>query len=202
MSLEIKVLDSNRILITEHKLSDCLRNEIYGNTFHEYAVAIKSGKKDKIPAIIALQNPFDSIDDAVLAYKKYVESVPRQGGVYYAQEESILREILDQNILLCYNGNRRLTAFQNAKLPIKVLLITSQEEYDMIPEKERRIRVELKDKSPVRYQIDKNYVLSFLSLLDDAVYIHAEKRHFDYLDTGKLIAEMKERRKRVILNKK
>ncbi len=99
-------------------------------------------------------------------------------------------------MLLCYNGNRRLKEFQRAVRPIKAFVIRSQEEFANIPQEEKRIPEDVKDERPAQYQIDQNYFLSFLLLLDDIVYITAEKRYYDNLDTKAVLRKMQEQRKK------
>lgn len=197
INLEAKTVDCNDILITEHNISKDYRKfpELYANTPQRVRGAIEKGQASEIPPIVALQNPFDTTERTTEAYSQYTQAVPRQGGRHFENEDQVLNEILGQNLLLCYNGNRRLEQFQKAGLPIKALVITSQEEYDQMPKEERRIPEELKDKKPTLYQIDQNYVLSYLGLLDDVVYIEAEKKHWQNFDGAKLLAEMRERRK-------
>jgi len=178
-NLEARTVDSENVLITEHNLHKRGNRELYGDTFSSVRTAIESGKADEIPPIVALQNPFPSLDKTVQAYQKYTQAVPRQGGQHYEHEEEVLREILEQNALLCYNGNRRLEKFQKARIPIRAFVVTSQEEYDQMPAEERRIPERLKSERPTQYEIDQNFVLSYLGLLDDVVYLHAEKRHWD-----------------------
>jgi hypothetical protein len=180
-NLEARTVDSASVLITEHNVSKDYRKfpELYADTPRKVRTAIESGKTDEIPPIVALQNPFSSLDKTVQAYQQYTQAVPRQGGQHYEHEEKVLRDILEQNALLCYNGNRRLEEFQRAGIPIRAFVITSQEEYDQMPAEERRIPESWKSKRPSQYEIDQNYVLSYLGLLDDVVYIHAEKKHWD-----------------------
>ena len=180
-NLEARTVDSRTILITEHNIKKDYRkySELYSDTSERVRSAIQAGKLDKIPPIVTLQNPFPSIDKTIEAYNQYTKAVPRQGGQHYQNEAEILREILGQNLLLCYNGNRRLEEFQRAGIPIRAFVIASQEEYDQMPQEERRIPEKLKAERPTQYQINQNYVLSYLGLLDDVVFIHAEKGHWD-----------------------
>ena len=196
-NLEARTVDSRAILITEHNVQKDYRKypELFANTPERVMSAIEAGKLDEIPPIVVLQSPFPSLDYAVRAYQKYTEAVPRQGGQHYEHEEEVLREILEQNALLCYNGNRRLEEFQIAGIPIRAFVITSQEEYDKMPQEERRIPERLKAEKPVQYKIDQNYVLAYLGLLDEVVYIVAQRRHWDTFDTKKLLVEMREKRK-------
>ena len=195
-NLEARTVDSRAILITEHNVQKDYRKypELFSDTPDKVRSAIETGKLDEIPPIVALQNPFSSIEKTVEAYEKFTMDTPRPGGQHYQNEDEVLKEILRQNPLLCYNGNIRLEEFQRARLPIRAFVITSQEEYDKMPQEERRIPEKLKAERPAQYKIDQNYVLSYLGLLDDVVYIQAEKRHWDSLDTGKLLVEMRERR--------
>lgn len=189
----LKIIDPAGILITEHNLHKRGNKELYGDTFDSIRAAIEAGKADEIPPIVALQNPFDSIDKATEAYKKFTEEVPRQGGEQFENEDEVLREILEQNVLLCYNGNRRLEEFQKAKIPIKAFVITSQEEYEQMPAQERRIPDSLKAERPTQYQVDQDYVQSYLQLLDDVVYVHAKRKHFDNFDAKGFLAERRKR---------
>ena len=185
-NLEARTVDSRIILITEHNIKKDYRKypELYSDTSERVRSAVETRKFDEIPPIVALQNPFGSIEKAVEAYEQFTKSVPRQGGQHFKEEDIVLRELLEQNPLLCYNGNRRLEEFQRAGLPIKAFVITSQGEYDQMPQEERRVPERLKAERPTQYQIDQNYVLSYLRLLDDVVYIHAEKRHWDRVLAG------------------
>lgn len=198
LKLEARTVDPASIFITEDNVSQDykIHPELYADTHLRVRTAIESGKANEIPPIVALQNPFSSIDQTVQAYQGYTKAVPRQGGQHYEHEDEVLREILEQNAILCYNGNRRLEGFQRAGIPIKAFVITSQEEYDQMPAEERRIPERLKDKRPIQYEIDQRYVPSYLGLLDDVVYIHAKKRHGDNFDAGKLLAQMRERRRK------
>ena len=128
-NLEARTVDSSSILITEHNVSKDYKRypELYGDTPLRVRTAIESGKTDEIPSIIALQNPFSSLDQTVQAYQQYTQAVPRQGGQYYEYGKEVLRDILEQNALLCYNGNRRLEEFQRAGIPIRAFVIISQE---------------------------------------------------------------------------
>ncbi|MBI2543590.1 MAG: hypothetical protein HYW24_05400 [Candidatus Aenigmarchaeota archaeon] len=182
--LETKIVDSANILITEDNILKHNR-ELYGDTFHSIRYAIKTGKADEIPPIVVLQNPFDSIDETVQFYKRYAGAVPRRGIHDYEREDEILRETLKRNALLCYNGNRRLEEFQRVGIPIRAFVITSQEEYDIMPTEERRVPERLKTEMPTQYVIDQRYDLSYLGLLDDVVSIEAERRHWDTV-LGKL----------------
>ena len=198
-NLETRMVDSARVLITEHNFLKRENKELYvrlyGDTCSSVRTAIESGNKDKIPSIVALQNPFSSVEETVQAYQEYVKVFPRRGGQQYEHEEEILRDILNKNVLLCYNGNRRLEEFQKAGIPIKSFVITSQGEYEQVPAEEKRIHETLKDRNPSQYRRDKNYVLSYLGLLDDVVYIGAEKMHFESMDTGKLLMDMNKKRR-------
>ncbi len=180
-NLEARTVDSRTILVTEHNVQKDYRRypELYTDTPIRVRLTIEAGKSEEIPPIVALQNPFNSIEKTVEAYGQFTKAVPRQGGQHYKDEDKVLRGILEQNPLLCYNGNRRLEGFQRAGIPIRAFVITSQEEYNQMPQEERRIPERLKVERPTQYQIDQNYVLSYLGLLDDIVYIHAEKRHWD-----------------------
>lgn len=180
-NLEARTVDSRTIVVTEHNVQKDYRRypELYVDTPRRVRLAIEAGKLDEVPPIVALQNPFPSLDKTIKAYEEYAKSVPRQGGQHYPNEAEILIEILGQNPLLCYNGNRRLEEFQKARLPIRVFVITSQEEYTQMPSQERIIPKTLKAERPTQYQIDQNYVLSYLGLLDNVVYIQAEKRNWD-----------------------
>jgi len=180
-NLEARMVDSRTILVTEHNVQKDHRRypELFTDTPERVMSAIEAGKFDEIPPIVVLQNPFGSIEKAVEAYEQFTKSVPRRGWQHFKEEDIVLRELLEQNPLLCYNGNRRLEEFQRAGLPIKAFVITSQGEYDQLPQEERRVDERLKAEILTQYQIDQNYVLSYLGLLDDAVYIHAEKRHWD-----------------------
>lgn len=197
-NLEAKTVDSRSVLVTEHNVSkDYIKfPELYANTPQRVREAIESGETEQIPPIVALQNPFASIERTSEAYQQYTQAVPRQGGGHFENEDQVLREVLKQNHLLCYNGNRRLEQFQRSSAPIRALVITSQEDYEQMPQEERRIPEELKDERPTQYQIDQNYILSYLGLLDDVVYIQAEKRHWQNFDSKKLLAEMRKRRKK------
>src|SRR3989344_2935630 len=168
-NLEARTVDSGTILVTEHNVQKNHREypELFGDTQVRVRSAIEAGKIDEIPPIVALQNPFPSIDRTIEAYKKYTQAIPRQGGQHYEHEEEVLRELLEQNALLCYNGNRRLEEFQKAGIPTRAFVITSQEEYDQMPAEERRIPERLKAERLAQYKIDQNYILSYLNLLDD-----------------------------------
>ena len=198
VNLEAKIIDPKSVLITEHNVSKDYRKfpELYSDTPVRVREAVESGRAEQIPPIVTLQNPFRSINETTEAYQRYTQAVPRQGGQHYEHEDEVLKEILEQNALLCYNGNRRLEQFQRARIPIRAFVITSQEDYEQMPQEERRIPEELKDKQSTQYQIDENYVLSYLGLLDDVVYIQAEKRHWQNFDSKKLLTEMRERRKK------
>ena len=197
-NLEAKTVDSKSVLVTEHNVSKGYKKfpELYTNTPQRVREAIESGKTEQIPPIVALQNPFDSIERTSEAYQQYAQAVPRQGRRHFENEDQVLREVLEQNHLLCYNGNRRLEQFQRSSAPIRALVITSQEDYEQMPQEERRISEELKDKRPTQYQINQNYILSYLGLLDDIVYIQAEERHQQNFDGAKLLAEIREKRKK------
>lgn len=201
-NLEARTVESGTILITENNaIKDYIKYpEIYSNTPERVREAIKQGKIDGIPPIVVLKSPFDTIEKLIEAYLEYTKAIPRMGEQHYRDEDKVLQEILGQNLLLCYNGNRRLEGFQKAGIPIRAFVITSQEEYDQIPEKERRTHERLKDKKSLRCQIDQNYVLSYLSLLDDAVYIRAGNRYWETLDTKQLLIDMLERRRKRIEN--
>ena len=197
VNLEAKTIDSKSVLVTEHNVSKDYKKfpELYANTPQRVREAIESGRTEQISPIVVLQNPFDSIERTSEAYQKYTQSVPRQGGRHFENEDQVLKDVLEQNHLLCYNGNRRLEQFQRARFPIRAFVITSQEDYEQMPQEERRIPEELKDKRPTQYQINQNYILSYLGLLDDVVYIQAEERHWQSFDGAKSLAEMRERRK-------
>ena len=197
VNLETKVVDSEKVIITEHSASKDYRRfpELYADTSVTIRESIKSGRTDKIPPIVAFYNPFGSKDKTIEAYKKYKEAVPREGEKSYECEDEVLKQVLEQDTLLCYNGNRRLEEFQKARLPIRAFVICTQEEYNQIPEEERRIPEHLKEERPIQHRIDENFVLSYLRLLDDVIYIQAEKRHWDNFDSKKLLADMKESRK-------
>jgi len=152
-NLEARTIDSNSVLITEHNSAKRKYPELYGDTPTEVREAIEKGKISEIPPIVALQNPFQSIDRTIEAYQQYTQAIPRQGEGHYEHEDAVLREILQQNSLLCYNGNRRLEEFQRAIIPIRAFVIASQEEYTQKPEQERRIPERLKAKMPAKCQL-------------------------------------------------
>ena len=196
-NLEARAVDSRTILVTEYNVQKDYRKypELYADTPRRVKLAIEAGKSNEIPPIVVLQNPFKSIEKTVEAYEEFTKAVPRQGGQHYRDEDKVVREILEQNSLLCYNGNRRLEEFQRAGISIRAFVITSQEEYDQMPQEERRIPERLKAERTAQYKIDQNYILSYLGLLDDVVYIAAQRKHWDTFDTKKLLVEMRERRK-------
>ncbi|PJB87635.1 hypothetical protein CO083_05930, partial [Candidatus Roizmanbacteria bacterium CG_4_9_14_0_8_um_filter_34_12] len=184
------------ILITEHNVLKRRDKEIFGDTFDRLRIALDSGKISDIPPIVVFQNPFVSIEDTVEAYQNYIKVYPRQGGQHYDHEDDVLKEVLGRNALLCYNGNRRLEEFQRAKIPIRAYVIKSQNEFSQIPPEEKRIPEGVKDERPAQYKIDQEYQLAYLALLDDVVYILAEKRHWDNFDPSKPIKHLRESRKK------
>ncbi|OIP84579.1 hypothetical protein AUK04_02220 [Candidatus Roizmanbacteria bacterium CG2_30_33_16] len=195
-NLEVETLDPTTILITEHNVLKRRDKEIFGDTFDRLRIALDSGKISDIPPIVVFQNPFVSIEDTVEAYQNYIKVYPRQGGQHYDHEDDVLKEVLGRNALLCYNGNRRLEEFQRAKIPIRAYVIKSQNEFSQIPPEEKRIPEGVKDERPAQYKIDQEYQLAYLALLDDVVYILAEKRHWDNFDPSKLIEHLRESRKK------
>jgi hypothetical protein len=197
LPLKVQSLDSKIVMITEHNTQKRSNKDFSGDTFASVRSAINASKADKIPPIVVFQNPFNSIDKTIRAYQEFTKAYPRQGNWHFDNEPDILKEILDQSsLLLCYNGNRRLEEFQRAELAIRAYVIESQEEFALIPHEERRIPDRVKDESPTQYQIDQNYLLSFLQLLDDVVFLAAEKRYYDSLDTKGVPKKMLEGRKK------
>lgn len=197
LPLEVRTLDPASVMITEHNIQKRGNKDLFGDTFRSVRDAIETGRESEIPPIVVFQSPFNSIEEAIQAYQKFTRACPRQGGQHFDNESDILREILGQSpLLLCYNGNRRLEEFQRAKLVIGAYVIKSQEEFARIPQDERRIPDKVKDERPTQHQIDQNYLLSFLQLLDDVVYIAAEKRYYDSLDMSEALRKMQERRKK------
>jgi len=89
-----------------------------------------------------------------------------------------------------------LEEFQRAKIPIRAYVIKSQNEFSQIPPEEKRIPEGVKDERPAQYKIDQEYQLAYLALLDDVVYILAEKRHWDNFDPSKPIKHLRESRKK------
>lgn len=197
--LRIEILDSTHVLVTEHNISKDPRKfpELYEDTKGRVVNAIKAEQTNKIPPIVVLSNPFDSVEKTVEAYRKFIKVHPRRGSQHYGNEKDVLNEIINLNpLLLCYNGNRRLEGFRVRGFKIRAYVIRSQEEFNQIPQEERRIPERIEDEDQTRYQIDQNYCLSFLLLLDGAVYITAQERYYRDLDTSEALKNMWKRRER------
>lgn len=171
-------INANQILITEH---NAVKNSQYfpwnNNTPGRVIESIKSWNTEAIPPIVALKNPFLSIEKTIEAYELFKKHFKRAGWRTFDNEREILISILESNKLLCYNWNRRLEQFQKAWISIKTNVVTTQEEYTSIPEEEKRVPESLKDEKPNYYQQDQSFILSYLMLLDDVVYIESEKKH-------------------------
>jgi len=194
-NLEARTLDSASIIISEYNLAKC-RSE--NDTPMSVKSAIKSGKAGEISPIVVLKNPFNSVEETIEEYQKFIQEFPREGPgqerFHYKQEEKVLREILEQNSLLCYNGNIRLEEFQKAGISIRAFVITSKEEYRQMPEQERRVPKRLKSERPTQYRIDQDYVLSYLAILDDVVLLKARELHYDSFNAEKELASQRARK--------
>jgi hypothetical protein len=184
-NLEAKTVDSASILISEYNLNKHTGED---DTFQRVRTAIESGDTSQIPPIVALQNPFGSIEETIQAYQAHTRDFPRHNCENFEHEDEVLGEILKHNYVLCYNGNRRLEEHQKAKIPINTFVITSQEEYALMPKEERRIPEKPESMRPEvqqQYEIDQNYVSSYLAILDEIVRLQAKKKHYDSFDAKK-----------------
>lgn len=195
----IYLINANQILITEY---NAIKNSQHypwnNNTPSRVKEALNNWNYDAIPPIVALKNPFSSIEKTIEAYELFKKSLKRARQRTYDNESEILKSILESNKLLCYNWNRRLEQFQKAWIPIKTNIVTTQGEYSNIPEEEKRIPETLKDERPEYYQQDQSFILSYLILLDDVVYLESEKKYNEELlrDINKLKTQrQKERNK-------
>ena len=179
-NLEAQTLDSGFILLVERGLDSTYRKlPGYTDTPSSVREAISAGKEAEIPPIVSLKNPFPSIDKAKEAYAQFKEQMRPGDDFYRESEQEVLEEILACNPVICYNGNRRLTEFQKAGKSIQSYVISSQEEFDQIPEKEKKFSEEGKEQNPVEYEIDQNYILSYLVCLEFVVHNQAVARHQD-----------------------
>lgn len=196
----IYTINSNNILITEH---NAVKNSKHfpwnNNTPSRVREAIKNWNTNTIPPIVALKNPFPSIEKTIEAYKLFRKYFKRSGWIIFDNESETIVSILESNKLLCYNWNRRLEQFQKAWIPIKTNIITTQEEYTIIPDEEKRVPESLKDEKINYYQQDQNFILSYLMLLDDVVYIESEKKHNEEMLRN--LDKVKEKRQKIRNNK-
>lgn len=178
--LDAQTLDSGLIMIVERGLDGFYRKfPGYTDTPSSVREALESGREIKVPPIVSLKNPFPLVDKAKEAYKLFKERFRSGSDFYRESEQEVLEEIMSCNPLLCYNGNRRLTEFQKADKPVRTYVITSQEEFDQIPAKEKRVPEEKKEQNPAEYEIDQNYILSYLRCLEFVVHNMAAARHQD-----------------------
>ena len=189
---------SNVITVEPNKITATETNDSrFKGTGTQLSVrnAIEEGKQGDILPIITLKNPFSSIDQAVKVYREFTQQFSRPGGQHYEGEERILHDLLgNPDLLLCYNGHRRLAEFKRAGISIKTIAIRSQEQFDRIPEDEKRFPDSKKNERTLDYQIDRNYQLTFIRLIDDVVFLTAKAQAWDSLDTSELLAKMRQRR--------
>lgn len=173
----ITKISSRQILITEDNSSkrNPLLGELNDNTTGSIRKAIERNEIENIPPIIVLCPPL--INKIKEGYELFKSQFKRLGNRKYSSEEEIFNKLLEENpnLLLCYNGNRRLEQHQIADIEINAILISNQEEYDKIPENELRVPHELKNEKPSQYFVDRHYVLAYFSLLDDVVLLKSSK---------------------------
>ena len=179
-NLEAQTLDSGLILIVEKGLDGFYRRfPGYTDTPSLVRKALENGREVEVPPIVSLKNPFPSVDKAKEAYTLFKERFRLGDDFYRETEQEVFEEILGCNPLLCYSGNRRLTEFQKAGKPIRSYVINSQEEFDQIPAEEKIVPEEQKEQNPAGYEIDRNYILSYLRCLEFVVHNKAVARHQD-----------------------
>jgi len=174
--LEAKILEPNEITITEYNAdkSPLKYPRIYEFTQYTVKDAINSGKSDLIPPIVAIKNPFKSKESIRAAYQASRNHFAFIYEDFYKKyEPEILESLLDENLLLCYNGNRRLEEFQKANHSIAAYVITNPEEFEQIPKKEIVPRFE--------EVAGKNYYSTFMFLLHRLVSDKSRQRHYEQI---------------------